>query len=158
MATWEGKTWSFAGPNDLIFMASAPASNSFQFEPLAIPLAAPYLYELVTVNPGDVSPFWAGLKLLPQEGKALGTKFPAFQKKATSKADMDTRIDKVSKELANHPYTYERLVGFVTFNGEDNPVTFYKLEKGFSDGKKTLLVALVNMIGASPSGVVIGNA
>ena len=68
------------------------------------------------------------------------------------------RMDKLTKKIAKTPFAFERLVGFVNFNGEDNPVSFYKLEKGFTDGKKALLVIDVNLIGASPGGFVGGTA
>ena len=162
MAKWESRTWSFEGLNNAIFVASAPATNDFTLAASQVPGSDPHLYELVTLNAGDVAPFWSGLKLLPQGGKKVKMTFPKPKTKLVpgSPAELTerkNRLDKLSKALAKHPFDFERLVGFVTFNGEDNPVTFYKLDKGSTDGKRALLVVDVNLIGAGPGGFVGGS-
>ena len=162
MAKWEGRMWSFEGLNNAVFLASAPATNSFTLEPSDVPGDPPHVYEVVAINAGDVAPFWSGLKLLPQGGKKVKMTFPKPKTKfvlgsAAEVAERTKRMDKLTKELAKHPFDYERLVGFVPFNGEDNPVSFYRLEKGFTDGKKALLAVHVNLIGTSPGGWVGGS-
>ncbi len=163
MAKWENRTMSFGGLNNPIFVASPPATNQFKLDAEQVPGSLPYLYEVTTLNAGDIAPFWSGLKLLPQGGKKIQMTFTKPKTKLTvgSPAELterQKRIDKLTKKIAKTPFAFERLVGFVTFNGEDNPVTFYKLEKGFTDGKKALLVVDVNLIGAGPGGYVAGTA
>lgn len=159
---WENRNFTFEGMNNPIFVASAPASNSFKLSAAVVPGDPPHIYELETVNAGDVAPFWSGLKLLPQGGKKLKVTFPKPKKKLVTGSPAELterkkRFDKVAAKVAKNPFAYERLVGFVSFNGEDNPVSFYKLEKGYPDGKKALLIVDVNLIGAGPGGIVPGS-
>jgi hypothetical protein len=159
---WENRNFTFDGMNNPIFMASPPASNQFKLEASAVPGDPPHIYEVVTLNAGDVAPFWSGLKLLPQGGKKLTMTFAKPKTKLTlgspaELAERKKRMDKVTAKVAKSPFAFERLVGFVTFNGEDNPVSFYKVEKGFTDGKRALLVVDVNLIGAGPGGFAGGS-
>lgn len=138
MAKWEDLNWDFMPGSDSFFMATSPgAQNRFRLQPSAVPGEEPHIYEVVTVNSNDVAPFWSGLKLLPQHGVAL---------KAKTHANAANQVTNGSAD------DFERLVGFVSMNGEDNPVTFYKAD----NGSKSLLVVKVNMIGASPGGIVQG--
>ena len=58
---------------------------------------------------------------LPQEGEPLKVK--------AGLKTVAERLADANKQIKNSPGLFQRLVGFVSLNGEDNPVTFYKLTR-----------------------------
>jgi hypothetical protein len=163
MATWHDKTFTF----DLSllgsdFLSPPPASNRFTLTPSRDTDNRIYLYTITPEAPGAVPPFWAGCKLLPQGGTRL-TKH--FRRNAglipgtpEHLAEISQRVTAAQSKVTAHPFRFERLVGTLPKNGKDNPVAFYQIERGYPGAQKTLLVVVINLIGASPNGTVAGNA
>lgn len=164
MATWHDKTWTFdvsiLGAN---LLQPPPASNSFTLEPSVDTNQNIYLYTIAALTAGSIAPPWVGRTLLPQGGLPLKKNVPLASRLDAAAPGYLNRLEQVAADIADnliqhYPFQFERLVGTVTLNGRESPVTFYQMEKMFKANGKLLLLVDVDLIGASPHGTVAGNA
>lgn len=152
--TWDARTFAidFVGTplNSVPSLKPVPtASGKFQFVPSAVN-SVPYLYTITPDSAGSIPPFWVGLKLLPQGGERLNLVFAGT-------LSLAKRIKKAKDEIAANLFQYERLVGFSSVSGNDDPVEFYQIDKGAPGNVDALLIVRVNLIGHSPNGIVAGH-
>jgi|GEM_PF-2316466 len=163
-ANWDNKTWVLdpASPpfqNDLD--PPTGGENKFKLTPLREG-AKIYMYKITPLaGSGAMKPFWCGCKLLPQKGRPLKMSFRKLPPHEPGDAvDMKARkhrLDQAIRKIRKNPERYERLVGFTSINGQDNPVSLYQITRGHTDGRRPFLVVDLKIVGANPSGSVSGN-
>ena len=179
MATWHGKDFhlkhSMTGtPIDLM----KGAKNRFRFEPLMDVNDEIYMYKFCpNGGSGDMADAWFRCsKLLPQPGATLTWFLDDELKLDKEASDYTTKLKALVKHIETHKIkdpsmVFERLVGTVTVDDVDSPVTFYRVQNVFkkqdcsvaanADAKddkpddRMLLIGVVNLISAAaPVGTV----
>ncbi len=157
MATWEDPeytlTFSTLGGGTI----PAPPYNKFKLARHGAGSAVFYTVEPVT--PGGPNPF-TGCVLLLQNGKQLIHYLPPNRRleipdpvNNSYKAALELLIDEiVGTDLAADPDSFERLVGYIPFDGKPvNPFILYKVENTHANGE-LLLIARLHLAGQSPNG------
>jgi hypothetical protein len=162
MTTWEGRTYEIA-LSTLGVEVVAPTFR-FQFAPVPEEGTETYFYRVVPENEADPNPL-EGYGFIAQGGRKLTKYIPSAERLDPESdnylADLQDLVDEISGDkLAEDPFGYERLVGFIP-HGEQrlNPVTIYPIEDVYADGSLMLLVR-ARIIGGDPNGgiVIIGRS
>lgn len=159
MATWEGRSYSIAlstlGENTI-----APESFKFQFQPVPEEGAETYFYRIVPDGRARKNPF-EGCGFVEQGGRKLTRHIPVKERLNPKAKNYAAQLQELAAaitgdKLAENPYGYERLVGFIPHADQPlNPVAFYQVEHTHTDDNVVVIVMQAKILGASPEGTIV---